>query len=190
MQAGPVFPLDNSTFLADHLDGVEHAVPQAHAGDGESRVGGALHVDEHPRADNINHQIGDDRRQREHLPVAFVDEHPEMLSEENGNLPESAFVTDVSFFRGSAGFLRLNSGFPDQILFTGGPFRLVDLVFFDEFVGPAFAAFVFGIDPLDDVFQGIRVKEILCFLNSAVESQLTHVVFRSLGKNDHLIKQV
>ncbi|MBR2839701.1 MAG: hypothetical protein IKE55_13025, partial [Kiritimatiellae bacterium] len=36
-------------------------------------------------------------------------------------------------------------------------------------VGPALAAFVHGVDPLDDVFQGIRGKEILCLLNSAVE---------------------
>ena len=57
-------------------------------------------------------------------------------------------------------------------------------------VSASFSAFIECIDPFYHVFKRICFKEVLCFLNASVKCQLACPLFRSLGQDNHLVKQI
>ena len=104
MKPCPVLTLDDVSFLADHLDRVEHPVPDTHTDQCEGTVLGIFHVPEHLAAEDIHDQVGDNRGHGKHFPVHFVDKHTELFTQVNRNLLKAVFVLHPA--RNSVPFIR------------------------------------------------------------------------------------
>ena len=201
MKTGAVLSLDNIPLFADHLDGVEHAVPDAHADQGQRAVLRKFHVPEHLVSENIDDKESDNRRHRQHLPVHLGIEQTELFSQIDGNLLKSRAVlgtaggSPASLVRKRRGD-RIACRSRIKILECGAPlllcvalFRIL-LVFIYKLVRSAGTAFILRVDQADDIFHRRSSEEISRFLDSSVERQLTDLRLGTLCQNDDLVEQM
>ena len=96
MHAGAMLPLDDPAFTADRLDGIEAAVPDGDAGNGEGADEVAFHVQPEPLADHHADEAGDDRRHGQDLPVVFIDKEAELLAQVDPDLAHSSRMVDFA----------------------------------------------------------------------------------------------
>ena len=94
MHSGPVFPFDHVTFPADHLNGIETAVPEAEAGDRQGTHKRPFHGREEAFSYYQTYQSRHHGGHGQHLPVTLVQEHSQQLPEVDLNLAEPAAIAD------------------------------------------------------------------------------------------------
>ena len=95
VQAGAVLVLDDLPLPADHLDGVEKAIPDTGADQGEDTQLRALLVLEEGAAHHEDHDGGDQRAHGQQLPVVLVHEHAQEFAKINAGLGKAALVSDL-----------------------------------------------------------------------------------------------
>ena len=95
VQAGAVLVLDDLPLPADHLDGVEEAVPDAGADQGENAQLCALLILEEGAAYHEYHDGSDQRAHGQQLPVVLVHEHAQEFAQINAGLGKAALVSDL-----------------------------------------------------------------------------------------------
>jgi len=89
VQSRAVLPFDDAALLADGLDRVEDADPDACGDDGDESLPRGDVVLEYLRAQHEGDGEGDDRREDERLPALLVDEQAEILFGVDADLVES-----------------------------------------------------------------------------------------------------